>query len=90
MVRVINPVGTVASLDKALATRPGTIEGMTVALLDNNKPGATPLLHGIAEALKKEGVAESLYRRKSHPAGPSPYVADLAGRVQLAISAVGD
>lgn len=90
MARIVNPTGHVYSHRASLAPRPAGIEGLRVGLLDNNKPGAKALLLSIGEGLKERGAAETVYRRKSHPAGPSPYVGEIAERVDIAVSAVGD
>lgn len=88
--RIVVPIGAQGQIRQELPQRPSSIEGLTIGLLDNNKPGATEILGGLGEALLEAGAREVLHRQKSHPAGPSPYIGELAERVHVAVSAVGD
>lgn len=88
--KIVNPEGVRSVAEKALAIRPTTLDGAVVGLLDNNKPGAKEIFDGLMPKLHELGVGDFVYRRKIHPAGPNPHVAELAGRVDVAISALGD
>ncbi|MFC4941951.1 UGSC family (seleno)protein [Pseudonocardia sp. GCM10023141] len=72
------------------AERLTSLAGKAIGLLDNNKPGARPILDRLAERLVQEGAASVRHWRKSHPSGPSPYVSEAAGESDLVISGVGD
>lgn len=89
-VMIVNPQGVRLVQHKSLAARPASVAGLTVGLLDNNKPAADVLLKSIGAALVELGAAGVVYRQKSHPAGPSPYIEELAGSVDVAVSALGD
>lgn len=89
--QVVNPEGRRRqSAPDTLIVRPKTISGAVVGLLDNNKPGAAELFDGLGPRLRELGAADTVIRRKAHPAGPSPYLAEVAGRVDVAVSALGD
>lgn len=88
--QIVNPVGRRSTAEKLLAPRLASLEGATVGLLDNNKPGAKEIFDGLVPRLRDLGVSDVIYRRKVHPAGPSPYVVEVADSVDVAISALGD
>ena len=88
--KVVNPEGVRSTQERPLAPRVPTLQGAVVGLLDNNKPGAKEILDGLVAGLRELGVRDFVYRRKIHPAGPNPHVAELAEQVDVAISALGD
>ena len=45
--RIVDPIGTSAAAARALAARPRSLEGVTIALLDNSKPNAGVLLERV-------------------------------------------
>lgn len=77
-------------LKSRLPPRLASLQGAVVGLLENNKPGAKEIFDGLMPKLRELGVADFVYRRKVHPAGPNPHVVELADRVTVAISALGD
>ena len=87
---IVNPEGARSTAERSLTPRPASLQGAVVGLLDNNKPGAKEIFDGLMPNLRELGVADFVYRRKVHPAGPNPHVVELAGRVDVAISALGD
>lgn len=88
---VVNPEGRWRpGASYPLVVRPATVRGAVVGLLDNNKPGATELFTGLVPRLRELGAANTISRRKVHPAGPSPYLSEVANRADVAISALGD
>lgn len=89
-IQLVNPTGRRAVVQKQLAPRLPSLDGMVVGLLDNNKPGAKELFDGLEPGLRALGITEFVYRRKAHPAGPSPYVEEVAERADLVLSALGD
>ena len=88
--QIIHPEGRPTIVEKLLARRPASLQGAVVGLLDNNKPGAREIFDGLVPALREIGIAEVVYRRKVHPAGPSPYISEVASRANVVISALGD
>jgi len=69
-----------------------TLEGRTIALLDNGKFNVASFLDCIEELLRSEyGVREVLRRRKANQNAPAPasLIAELATH-DAVISAVGD
>lgn len=89
-VQVIDPTSHKSTSPKGLAPRPGSFDGAVLGLLDNNKPGAQELFGGLEPRLRELGIVEVVYRRKSHPSAPSPYVAEIADRADVVLSALGD
>lgn len=87
---ILSPAPDQAVAARAPAVRLTSLAGKYVGLLDNNKPGARPILDRLAARLVDEGAADVRHWRKSHPSGPSPYVSDAAGASHLVISGVGD
>lgn len=89
-VQVVNPTGHKSTSSRVLATRPASFDGAVLGLLDNNKPGARELFSGLEPKLRELGIVEVVYRQKSHPSAPSPYVAEVAERADVVVSALGD
>jgi hypothetical protein len=87
---VLSPKRTRVSWDRKKAPRLSGFNGVTVGLLDNNKPGATVILKHLGELLRERGAGEVVYWRKSLPSGPSPYVKEAGTRCDLVISGLGD
>lgn len=88
---VVDPEGPRSTRLKVAAPRRlRSLDGAVIGLLDNAKPGARELFDGMTPKLAELGVKDFVYRRKVHPAGPSPHVAEVADRVDVAISALGD
>lgn len=89
-VQVVNPTGRKSTAPRGLAPRPASLDGIVLGLLDNNKPGARELFSGLEPRLQDLGIAEVVYRQKSHPSAPSPYVAEVAELADVVVSALGD
>src|SRR5258708_32963938 len=87
---ILSPEPTRAVERSTIAPRLGSLSGLKVGLLDNNKPGATPILKRLGVALTEHGASECLYWRKALPSGPSPYVKAAAREADVVISGVGD
>jgi hypothetical protein len=87
---VLSPAPERARETRLGAPRVSSFEGLTVGLLDNNKPGAGAILARIAERLRERGATEVVSWRKALPSGPSPYVTDAARAADVVISGVGD
>ncbi|WES63342.1 UGSC family (seleno)protein [Microbacter sp. GSS18] len=91
---LIDPTGfEIARDEPTLAPRPGTLARLTVGLLDNTKPNATPLLDEIGDALERRfGVGAT--RRYTKDYFGTPAKTDLIDRIALecdvVVTAVGD
>jgi hypothetical protein len=89
-IEVLSPVGTHIPTPQPLVRRLDALEGKVIGLIDNNKPGSRQILEAIREGLAAYNVRDFVYSRKAHPAEGSPYVAELATRVDAAVGAIGD
>ncbi len=49
--RIVDPIGSSTASARALAARPRSLEGVTIALLDNSKPNARVLLDRVGALL---------------------------------------
>jgi hypothetical protein len=84
------PTGEVDTRSKALAPRPGTLEGARIGILDNFKEYADLVLRGIASVLEREHhVAEVKVWQKSYLGVASPYADAMAAECDAVINGVG-
>ena len=56
---ILDPVGSSQAPSRALASRPASLRGAVIGVLDNSKPNARVLLEGVAR-----GLAEKLGARE--------------------------
>lgn len=64
---VISPAGIPRIPDEALKPRPGTLEGATLGILENNKEFSDWVLDRVLERLRASaGIQEVVQRRKHH------------------------
>ena len=69
---IISPAGIPRIPDEALMPRPGTLEGATLGILDNNKEFSDWVLDRVRDRLRASvGVKEVVQRRKHHLAQPA-------------------
>src|SRR5437899_2389626 len=54
---IVDPVGSSAATSRSLAARPASLEGVTIALLDNSKPNAKELLERLGALLAAQAGA---------------------------------
>lgn len=91
---LLDPTGaTDRGEDPTLATRPGSLKGKTVGLLDNTKVNAKPLLDSIAAELgRRHGFAETRDYTKDYFGTPvTTDILDLiVSECDVVITAVGD
>jgi hypothetical protein len=74
------------------APRPMDLAGKVVGLLDNTKEQADIILETVGADLRKRyGVADVVFRRKQYFSRPATaeLIDEMAGKVQVAIAAVG-
>lgn len=89
---VISPAGIPRISDEALKPRPGTLEGATLGILDNNKEFSDWVLDRVRDRLRAlVGVKEVVQRRKHHLAQPaSPEILEeLNARCDAVLVGVG-
>ena len=71
-VDVISPAGIPRIPDEALKPRPGTLEGATLGILENNKEFSDWVLDRVRDQLRElAGIQEVIQRRKHHLAQPA-------------------
>jgi hypothetical protein len=87
----VSPIDERAAAEVALAPRPDSLDGRTIALLDISKPRGDEFLDRVEAQLQQRG-ATVLRRAKpifSRPA-PSPVVDEIAGRADAVVVALAD
>jgi len=57
---IVDPIGSSAASARSLAARPVSLEGATIALLDNSKPNARQLLERLGALLAARTGARGL------------------------------
>ena len=62
---IVDPASSSAAAAKALAARPRSLEGVTIALLDNSKPNAGVLLERVGATRLSRALPLSFYRHLS-------------------------
>lgn len=90
---VLDPTTEPEPLTAARLPRPRSLAGLRVGLLDNGKLNAGRFLELLGEELKaRHGVAETILLRKPNASRivPEAMAAELAGRCDVVIAAVGD
>ncbi len=87
--RIVDPVGTSAASAMTLADRPHSLEGVTIALLDNSKPNAGVLLERAGALLAARGGARAVkaWSKPGASVGAAPAVLAATARVALTASA---
>jgi hypothetical protein len=91
--RIVDPIGTSAASAKALAARPRTLEGVTIALLDNSKPNAGVLLERVGALLAARGGARAVraWRKPGASTSAAPAVIEeIAAAARVALTASAD
>ena len=93
LVRLLDPTAKPHDVEKPLATRHATLDGIRIGILDNTKSNADVLMKRMAELLCTQyGAAEIVHRRKAHSAiGATEELLDeLATRCDLVLLGSGD
>ena len=78
---------------KTLATRPDTLDGKVVGLLDNGKRNADVLLRAVATLLgEKYQLLDVVYVNKGNATriAPRPIMEELLTKADVLVTAVGD
>ena len=88
---VLNPCGARTRRFKPLASRPGTLTGRSVGILDNSKPNAGVLLAGVAELLAaRTGASAVRTWRKPTSAQPADCLDEIARSVEVVLTGSAD
>jgi hypothetical protein len=91
--RIVDPIGTSAASVGALAGRPRSLEGVTIALLDNSKPNAGVLLERVGALLAARGGARAVkaWSKPGSSVGATAAVLEeIAATARVALTASAD
>jgi len=89
---IVDPVSSSAAATKTLAARPRSLQGVTIALLDNSKPNAGVLLERVGALLAARGAAAVRGWQKpgSSIAASPAVIEEIAGAARVALTASAD
>ncbi|MCY4579996.1 MAG: hypothetical protein OXD31_13255 [Chloroflexi bacterium] len=89
----LDPRGTSTHENTGIAPRPGSLDGLVIGLLSNNKPNSELLLRDVAELVGRQYAVKDVVEanKGSHriPA-PAEMIADLADRCDVVITATAE
>ena len=83
------PTGAINTTRHVLATRPSSLRGARVGILDNHKEFADIVLRSIADKLQCEHGAQITFWRKDYLGKPSPYAKEMAASCDAVVNGVG-
>lgn len=87
---VLIPTGAPATAAMRPASRPQSLKGLRIGLLDNGKEFSDQVLEALAEVLRRDhGVTNIKFWRKGFPAKGAPFIGEMAAETDVAISGVG-
>ena len=92
-IRVFDPTSRNAEQEIRLASRPGSLRGLRIGLVENTKYNSSALLLRIAEILENEYAAKSHILRSKRTPGThvdEKTVEEFKTAVDVAIAGVGD
>jgi hypothetical protein len=90
---IVDPIGTSAARALTLAGRPRSLEGATIALLDNSKPNAGVLLERVGALLAARVGARAVrvWGKPGASIGAAPAVLEeIAATARVALTASAD
>ena len=89
----LDPRGGSMHENTGIAQRPGTLDGLVIGLLSNNKPNSELLLRDVANLVKKQYAVKDVVEanKGSHriPA-PDEMIAELADQCDVVIAATAE
>ena len=89
----LDPRGTSTHENTGIAPRPGSLDGLVIGLLSNNKPNSELLLRDVADLVGQQYAVKDVVEanKGSHriPA-PAEMIADLADRCDVVITATAE
>ncbi len=89
----LDPRGGSTHRNTGIATRPDSLDGLTIGLLSNNKPNSELLLRNLADLVKQQyNVKEIVEANKGTHRIPAPeeMIADLAAHCNVVITATAE
>ena len=92
-VQIYDPTTEVNARRIAYAPRPGTLEGLTIGLVDNTKHNSDQLLLRIAKILEEQYSAKAHVIRRKKSAGAAPHaeiVEEYKASCDVIVAGVGD
>ena len=92
-VQIYDPTTEVSARRIAYASRPGTLEGLTVGLIDNTKHNSDQLLLRIAKILEEKHGTKSHVIRRKKSSGAAPHaqiIEEYKGTCDVIVAGVGD
>jgi hypothetical protein len=90
---ILDPVGSTSATSRTLASRPASLAGAVIGVLDNSKPNARVLLEGVARALAQQVGARDvkIWRKPGASIGASAAVLDeIAAQCGAVLTASAD
>ncbi len=91
--QIFDPTTEVNARRIAYAARPGTLEGLTIGLVDNTKHNSDELLLRIADILERKHGAKAHVIRKKKSAGAAPHaeiIEEYKASCDVIVAGVGD
>jgi hypothetical protein len=92
-IQIYDPTTEVNSRRIAYAARPGTLEGLTIGLVDNTKHNSDQLLLRIAKILEEKHNTKAHIIRRKKSSGAAPHgeiVEEYKANCDVVIAGVGD
>jgi hypothetical protein len=91
MIEIVSPVGQSASKKTGLALRNrDSLQGLSIGLLDNNKPNADKFLEFVGELLKSRNNAIELIPKRKMSRTEADCLPELIARCDVVINAFAD
>ncbi len=90
---IVDPVGSSAATSRSLAARPASLEGATIALLDNSKPNAKELLERLGALLAAQAGARAVRvwsKPGSSVSATATVLEEIARSARVALTASAD
>lgn len=89
---IVNPAAEVETVEKAMAPRLASLDGIRLGLVDNSKHMAAETLKALEAILRTKGVVAFETYRKDNPsvAMPAEMIAGMAARCDAVVHGVAD
>ena len=89
--KVLDPTGELAPVERTLLDRPASLDGLTVGLLDISKPRGDVFLDRLESLLHERGVTTVRYRKPTFTKNaPIDLRQEIAERCDVVIEALAD
>ena len=91
LIEVLSPRAPVQAQGKPPAERPRSLDGLTIGLLNNNKPNADVLQSHLVQLLERRFHLKGVvWKRKPGPSLPAEGLEDWARECDVVVNASGD